>query len=226
MSRHEGGHVERGDVELRFTLACRRGDQHDPVAGRAQRKPFWMLNIPVAARDLHGRFQSGRILDENGVGRTAEIVADAVRFKGEPFAVLRPLAGARLKLLQEAWASRRPAVHRRHDRAAEGSVGHPDIVEVLIKVIGLALELSREGDNSWIDLIDARKAGPDRIVGERSGDDRDCRGIDLGGDLFPGSLDVFAHIDRHELAIRIPGGIDHALGFRQLCRHRAATSTR
>src|SRR6476619_1698644 len=61
MPLDQGGHVERRDVELTFALLCHRGDQHDLVARRAGRKPFRMLRIPLAARDLHRGFQAGRV---------------------------------------------------------------------------------------------------------------------------------------------------------------------
>src|ERR1700751_6495391 len=96
----EGGHVEGSNVEwLAFARVSHGGDQQRLVAGRPRWKPFRMIGIPIATRYLHRRFRTIGILDENGIGQTVDVIADPVRFKGEPVAVRRPPTGARLEFL-------------------------------------------------------------------------------------------------------------------------------
>ena len=65
-------------VRRELTRLCERRDQQGLVAGQPRWKPFRVIGIPIAARYLHRGFGAVRILDENGVGQTVDVTADAV----------------------------------------------------------------------------------------------------------------------------------------------------
>src|SRR5262249_49143163 len=163
MTADERRYVERRDGARRIRRRLRRDDEQRLAGRHARWKPLRVLRIVLAIGDLHSRRGTGGVLDEDRVGRPVDLIADAVRFEGEPFAVGRPPASAGLEEGHETRAARRALVEWRRSGIPRARVGDPGVVDVLVVVVAPQIVLAGKCDQVRIDLIDARETGPHEV---------------------------------------------------------------